>query len=293
MSQNRLNRPKGKSSQRVVLWAGVVCGLLAAVLVFVIVQRSDASEGAGTRSVVVAKQDVPVQSRLIADQLEIKSLPESEADDEAFTARSQVVNRITAKAITAGEQILPSMVSDRAGESLTFKITPGKRAVSINVVEAVTAGGNVQPGDEVDVVGILALDKCADINSVLAVFAPGMEPVVMPTGGNPANCVDGLLGAFSPGGLNLTTTILEDVKILAVGQSLAESEEKTTTAVTKPETDAEGRPKAKSVTLEVTPQQAQLVALADEMGVLRLSVRPFGDDGPVGVAPVITELTQQ
>ena len=279
MSKNRLGGSKGISTQRLVLWAGVVCGLAAAILVFVIVQRSDASEGDASRSVVVAKQDIPVQSRLVADLLEVKTMPADEVDAEAFTARSQVVDRITGVAIAAGEQILPSMVSDRAGESLTFKITPGKRAVSIEVKEAVTAGGNVQPGDEVDVVGVLAVSKDADINSVLAVFAPGMQPVVMPT--------------VADSDLNLTATILEGVKVLAVGQSLAQSEEETTTAVTKPETDAESRPKAKSVTLEVTPQQAQLLALADEMGVLRLSVRPFGDGGTVGIAPVITALDQQ
>jgi pilus assembly protein CpaB len=167
---------------------------------------------------------------------------------------------------------LPSMVSDRAGESLAFTIASGKRAVSIEVKEAVTAGGNVQPGDQVDVVGIFALDKDADVNALLAVVAPGGEAVITPMGTD----------------RNLTTTLLQNVKVLAVGQSLAKSEEETSTRATQPETDAEGRPKAKSVTLEVTPQQAQLLSLADEYAVLRLSVRPFGDDGPIGLLPVIT-----
>jgi len=262
-----------KRTQRLVLWAGLICGIVAAVLVFVIVAQAG-DEDNGDRSVVVAKQDIPAQSRLVAEMLEVKTLPAKEIDDEAFTARSQVVDRITGVAIVAGEQILPSMVSNKAGDSLTFKISPGKRAVSIEVKEAVTAGGNVQPGDTVDVVGIFDLDQDADVASVLAVFAPGAEPVVTPMNTN----------------RNLAATILEGVKVLAVGQSLAESEEKTSTTATKPETDAESRPKAKSVTLEVTPQQAQLLSLADEYGVLRLSVRPFGDDGPVGVAPVITAL---
>jgi len=264
---------RSRSTQRLVIWAGVICGLVAAVLVFVIVAQAG-DEGDGTRSVVVAKQDIPAQSRLVKDMLEVRTLREDEVDPEAFAARSHVVDRITAVAIADGEQVLPSMVSDRAGESLTFKITPGKRAVSIEVKEAVTAGGNVQPGDTVDVVGIFDLNKDADIASVLAVFAPGAEPVVTPMNTD----------------RNLAATILESVKVLAVGQSLAESEEKTSTTATKPETDAESRPKAQSVTLEVTPQQAQLLSLADEYGVLRLSVRPFGDDGPIGVAPVITAL---
>lgn len=270
-----------RRTQGLILWAGVICGIAAAILVFIIVARASDSESDGTRSVVVAKVDIPAQSRLVADMLEVKTMPAEQANPEAFTERSDVVDRITGVTIAAGEQVLPSMVSNKAGESLIFKISPGKRAVSIEVKEAVTAGGNVQPGDTVDVVGILALDQDADINSVLAVFAPGTQPVVTPVK------TDGDIQ------LNVTATILEGVKVLAVGQSLAESEDKTITTATKPSTDAESRPKAKSVTLEVTPQQAQLLSLADEYGVLRLSVRPFGDDGPVGVAPVITALERR
>jgi pilus assembly protein CpaB len=267
-------RPASGSSrvttQRWVLIAGVVVGLIAAILVFVVVTQAGGSDG--DRSVVVAKQDIPAQSRLVAGMLEVKNMSADEVAPEAFTARSQVVNRITAEAISAGDQILPSMVSDRAGDSLAFTIAPGKRAVSIEVKEAVTAGGNVQPGDQVDIVGIFALDQDADVNAVLAVVAPGQDGVVTPLGTD----------------RNLTVTLLQDVTVLAVGQSLAKSEEETSTVVTKPETDAEGRPKAKSVTLEVTPEQAQLLALGDEYAVLRLSVRPFGDEGPLGIAPMMT-----
>lgn len=272
MARGTSSRPSRMTTQRIVLLAGVACGLIAAILVFVVVAQGGGSGGDGDRSVVVAKQDIPAQSRLIGDLLEVKKLPADEVNSEAFTARSQVVNRITAKAIMAGEQILPSMVSGRAGESLAFTIAPGKRAVSIEVKEAVTAGGNVQPGDQVDIVGIFALDEDADVNAVLAVVAPGGDAVVTPLGTD----------------RNLTVTLLQDVKVLAVGQSLAKSAEETSTRATEPETDAEGRPKAKSVTLEVTPQQAQLLALADEYAVLRLSVRAFGDEGPIGIAPMLT-----
>ena len=270
MSRTPLSGSSRMTTQRWVLIAGVVVGLIAAILVFVVVTQ--AGGGDGDQSVVVAKQDIPAQSRLIADVLEVKNMSADEVAPEAFTARSQVVNRITSEAINAGDQILPSMVSDKAGESLAFTIAPGKRAVSIEVKEWATAGGNVQPGDQVDIVGIFALEKDADVNAVLAVVAPGQDGVVTPLGTD----------------RNLTVTLLQDVTVLAVGQSLAKSEEETSTIVTMPETDAEGRPKAKSVTLEVTPQQAQLLVLGDEYAVLRLSVRPFGDVGPLGIPPMMT-----
>ena len=273
-------RPVSGSSpdktRRLVLIAGVVVGLIAAILVFVVVSQGDGS-GDGDRSVVVAKEEVPAQSRLIADMLEVKTLPADEVDPEAFRDRSQVVNRITAVVIEAGEQILPSMVSDRAGESLAFKIAPGKRAVSIEVKEAVTAGGNVQPADQVDIVGIFALDKDTDVSAVLAVVAPGGEAVVTPQGSD----------------RNLTVTLLQNVTVLAVGQSLAKSEEETSTVVTKPETDAKSRPGAKSVTLQVTPEQAQLLVLADEYAVLRLSVRAFGDEWSAGLRPLMTDFKRR
>lgn len=272
MAKTSLSGASRIPTQRLVLIAGLVGGLIAAVLVFVVVTQAGGSED-GSRSVVLAKQDIPAQSRLVADMLEVKTLPADKVNPEAFTARSQLVNRITAAAVKAGDQILPPMVSDRAGESLAFKIAPGKRAVSIEVKEAVTAGGNVQPGDQVDVVGIFALDQDTDLNAALAVVAPGGEAVVTPFGTD----------------RNLTVTLLQDVKVLAVAQSLAKSGEETSTRVTEPETDAKSRPTAKSVTLEVTPQQAQLLSLADEYAVLRLSVRPFGDQGPVGLPPVITD----
>jgi len=272
MAKTPLSGASRIPTQRLVLIAGVVVGLIAAILVFVVVTQAGGSED-GSRPVVVAKQDIPAQSRVVADMLEVKTLPSDKVNPEAFTARSQLVNRITAAAVKAGDQILPPMVSDRAGESLAFKIAPGKRAVSIDVKEAVTAGGNVQPGDQVDVVGIFALDQDTDLNAVLAVVAPGGEAVVTPFGTD----------------RNLTVTLLQDVKVLAVGQSLAKSGEETSTSVTEPETDDKSSPKAKSVTLEVTPLQTQLLSLADEYAVLRLAVRGFGDQGPVGLPPVITD----
>jgi len=249
-----------------------VFGLVSAILVYVIVSQAGGESGGGGRTVVVAKQDIPALSRITPEMLEVKTLPADDVNAEAFTARSQLVNRVNGQAIKAGEQILPAMVSDKAGEGLTFKIAPGKRAVSIEVKEAVTAGGNVQPGDLVDVIGIFAVDEDADIDGLLAVVAPGQRPPAIPEGAD----------------RNLTVTLLQNVKVLAVGQSLAKSQDETATRTGGPDADATSRPKAKSATLEVAPDQAQLLSLADEYGVLHLSVRSFGDAAPADVGPVIT-----
>ena len=43
----------------------------------------------------------------------------------------------------------------------------------------------------------------------------------------------------------------------------------------------------KTVTLEVTPQQAQILALADSSATLRLTLRPFAEDTRNAVPPFI------
>jgi Flp pilus assembly protein CpaB len=49
-------------------------------------------------------------------------------------------------------------------------------------------------------------------------------------------------------------------------------------------------PKASTITLEVTPQQAQILAIADMQGDLRLSLRAFGDANKVAVNPIVVPL---
>ena len=88
----------------------------------------------------------------------------------------------------------------------------------------------------------------------------------------------------------LTVTLLQDVRVLAVAQSLPG--EAVPSADSKPELGAairgEADPKAATVTLEITPQQAQLLAMADQLGTLRLALRPFGEEGRVPVVPFVT-----
>ena len=87
--------------------------------------------------------------------------------------------------------------------------------------------------------------------------------------------------------------ILQNVEVLAVAQTVVDAppEAGTTTdadgeaiADTGADdgqrvrnTEADPDPGAATVTLSVTPQEAQLIFLAEENGVLRLAVRAYGD----------------
>jgi pilus assembly protein CpaB len=231
-----------------------------------------------TRIAVAAVGDIPARTRLTPDMVEVQTYSLADVDPEAFTAISQLTNRVTAVEIKAGEVIVPAAVSTSTGEGLNFTVSDGMRAVSIGVSEVVIAGGNLSPDDRVDVIGFFEVAPGGDVSSIIEAFTgePQLQPLV------------------APEDATLTFTILQNVRILAVAQdlSLEASEPSGATnefgAIAERETESNrANPKAATVTLEVTPQQAQAMATADLLGTLRLSLRPFGDDEEVEVNPII------
>src|SRR5207249_4525064 len=88
----------------------------------------------------------------------------------------------------AGEQVLSTKFFARKEDSgLAFQIQPGKRAVSVYVSEVITAGGLINPGDYVDVIGLF--------------------------GGLPGS------GAAAPS-QDFSSVVLQNIEVLAVAQSI-------------------------------------------------------------------------
>ena len=272
---------------RVYLVLAVVAALIAAVLVFAALNGgsgdSSGVDTIATTKVVVAPQGIPANTRITAEMLEIKFLPTDEVNAEAFTAPSQVIDRVATEEVAAGDQIVPILVSRSAGEGVSFVVQPGYRAISVEVREVVIAGGNLEPGDHVDIIGIFEVADVAAANDLLAVLGLSYE-VTAPPG--PAT------GAEEIGGdrLVLTMTLLQNVKLLALAQSLTED-----TAggnVADDAVDAEPNPSAATTTLELTPQQAQEITWSDEYAILRMDGRAVGDDSVVEVTPVLLRLAK-
>lgn len=126
---------------------------------------------------------------------------------------------------------------------------------SLTTGEPITSGQIIRPGER----GFLA-----------AVLNPGSRAVSVPINATtgisgfvfPGDSVDLLLTHTIKGGSNVrraSETILRDIRILAVDQSVA---------------NEDGKPViAKTATLEVLPKQAEKIAVAMEMGILSLTLR--------------------
>jgi pilus assembly protein CpaB len=124
--------------------------------------------------------------------------------------------------ISKGEFILPNrLAAENAGAGLPSLIPPGMRAVSVRVNEVVSVAGFVTPGTRVDVL---------------------------------------LTGTPTGAGEEQTTTVLQNVAVLASGHTLerTSSGEAQNTAV---------------ITLLVTPDDAQRLTLASSQGHIQLALR--------------------
>jgi pilus assembly protein CpaB len=200
----------------------IAVGLLVAFTVYNRLRTSAGSSGSERGvPVVVAANDVQVGVKLAGRDVRLVTVPQTAVPPGYFSEISKVVDRGAILPISKGEFILPSKLAAlNAGAGLPSMIPPGMRAVSVRVNDVVSVAGFVQPGSHVDV------------------LATGNQ------GGNDRQ----------------TTTVLENVLVLAVGKSL----DRNTSA------DAQTAP---VITLAVSPDDAQKLALVSQEGRIQLSLR--------------------
>jgi pilus assembly protein CpaB len=102
-----------------------------------------------------------------------------------------------------------------------------------------------------------------------------------------------IIAVFDEGDVDVSkaVTILQNIEVLSVGQDAQEPLAGTTggtqqgSSGQRPD-DTDPQPNARTVTLAVTAEQAQLLALVQENGRIWLSLRAFGDEAPVGIPAI-------
>ena len=247
-------------NSRGLLPLAIVSGLVAAILVFVALARSgdDGRLGSGapgsTLRVVIAGQDIPARTEIGPEMLSVVEVPGSLAVNGALESVEPLIGETTRYPVAAGQQVTLAGVGAQTKEDgLAWVVPKGLRALSVEVDEIRGVGGLLLPGDRVDVIAVLTAE------------AAGVDSAV---------------------------TVLQDIEVLSVGQKAqealppAEGEEGArsaadTSASGQRPADAEPQPEARTVTLALTPAQAQELALIQESGKIWLSLRRFGDDAPV------------
>jgi pilus assembly protein CpaB len=183
------------------------------------------------RQVVVAASAIPFGTKTKPEQLKLADWPKTNIPAGSSNNLTQVQDRLAISDIPAGAPVLESSlapVNSSAGV-MSYIIKPGKRAITVAVNEVVGVAGFVLPNSMVDVVAT----------------------------------VDSPYGGKTNGKDNrISKIVLQDVRVLAVGQILEQKEGKPVSVPT--------------VTLDVTPEDAEKLALASENKV-QLILRHLDD----------------
>jgi pilus assembly protein CpaB len=263
----------GRANRRYLALA-LILALLSAVLVYTAISHAGGEDGTtpvSVTTVVVAKESIPARTEILSSMVELRQVPINARGDLALGSIEEVVGKVTRYPLAINEQVLSSKIvsadSPTEGEALSFIIPEGMRAISISTNQVLSAGGLILPGDYVDILGVFDLESEA---------------------GDKKETRD----AF------YVQTILQNVEVLAVAQTIVDivpvDGEENGEAVSSQSqrarnTEEEPLPDAATVTLLATPEQAELLFLAESNGMLRAVLRGFGDAQEQEVRP-ITEL---
>jgi pilus assembly protein CpaB len=151
--------------------------------------------------------------------------------------KAAYIGAVVREPILKGEPMTSAKVV-RSGEGgyMAVVLPAGMRAMAVPVKVETAAGGFILPGDRVDVI---------------------MSKQIQAEGNSRNN-------------LYITTTVLKNIKVLAIDQ------------VTQPDKN-ENTVVGATATLEVAPDDAEILALAHSEGELSLTLRSYADvDGPSG-----------
>jgi len=206
------------------LLVALVFGLVAARYVYI--QLRNARMAAGKTSVVTGRIVVAAKPLVLGERVTTSDLreipwPDASRPTGSFGRVEDCLDRALITPVVENELILEDKLAPKeAGGGLSVAIPQGTRAISVRVDDVVAVAGFVVPGTMVDV----------------------------------------LVTGSTAGGDSVTRTILQDLRVLAVGQ--------------KSEADREGKPQTYTVvTLLVNPEEAEKVTMASTEGKIHLALR--------------------
>lgn len=190
------------------------------------------TEAVPTTEVLVTVSSVPVGSRLNADTVEWREWPENSLTEGFITkqdrpdAVTEINGAIVRLPMFAGEPVRTEKIVDSNARIMSSLLPAGKRAVAAEISVATSAGGFILPNDRVDVIMV----RTSEDDSFL------------------------------------TEVVLENIRVLAIDQTIGEGPDGDKTAI------------GATATLELTPDQAQVISVVQQMADrLTLALRSVAD----------------
>jgi len=253
-----------KLARVAVLGIAVGAGLIAALIAMNLSAPAPAPKVADASApptplteVLVATKDIAIGGKLGADSVQWQEWPRGGVTGRFIERVSRgdeqiepLIGAIARASIYAGEPINEAKLIHSDRGFMSAILPQGMRAVAIKIAADTSAGGFILPNDRVDVIMTRRAEDTAA------------------AGGNEF----------------LTETILNNVRVLAIDQTIENSNANSSAATTSEQGQTVI---GQTATLELTPQQAQILTVAQQMSDrLTLALRSVADSrvGPADSA---------
>jgi pilus assembly protein CpaB len=210
-----------------ILICASVIGFLASFLVYRIVSQAAHARSDQSEQLVVAAADLGLADTVTSQHIKLVNWPTASVPPGALRTAAEAEGRVVRSSIVAGEPLIEGKLAPQLagrGGIMPMLIPEGQRGVTIRVDDAMRESGFVLPNSRVDVL------------------------VSMAKGGSSEK---------------IAKVILQDVAVLASGQTVEMKDNKPVTNTT--------------VTLALTPQQVERLAVAQSEGRLMLAQRNLRD----------------
>jgi pilus assembly protein CpaB len=211
----------------IVLCASLI-GLVASFLVYKVVSRVAGAKSDQFDHIVVATAKIGLAESITRQHVKLVPWPKSAIPPGAIRTVEDAEGRVVRGSIAAGEPLIEAkLASQLAGKGgiMPMLVPEGQRGVTIKLDEAMRESGFLLPDSRVDV--LVSMPKGPGSNEKIA------------------------------------KVILQDVAVLAAGQTVEIKDNKPVTSTT--------------VTMALTPQQAERLAVAQSDGKLMLVQRNLRD----------------
>lgn len=238
----------GGRTRALLFFAGsVLLGLMAAMFVWTAINQSrklaeEASKAGDKVKVVVAVRDLYMGLPISPDDVTERELnPEMIEKEHTFASLADVLGHTPKERILANEPVREERLArPDAGVGLNAIITPGKRAITVATDTETAVAGLLQAGNYIDIIVTIRPEDPTQV-----------------------------------GGKWVSETILQTIKVLAVGSSLDGNKGKEQEAkdTKKGSTNTSSKTLKPSITLEVTPEEAEKLALAISQGDIHVVLR--------------------
>jgi pilus assembly protein CpaB len=211
-----------------ILVCASVLGLLASALVYRVVSQIAAAGSGQYEPIVVAAANMSLAETITSQHVKLVAWPKASVPEGAIRSVQEAEGRTVRGSILAGEPLIDGKLAPGLagkGGIMPMLVPEGQRGVTIKLDEAVRESGFLLPNSRVDV--LVSMPR-----------APGSQE-------------------------KIAKVILQDVTVLAAGQTVELRDNKPVTNTT--------------VTLSLTPEQTERLAVAQAEGKLMLVQRNLRD----------------